>query len=112
MNESREALKAELVADIQLGRDAKKLLEAQVKILGKMKGGIIDELAKTVSNKTLTTRKFLWFTITEETRGNIERIEALQSDLRVILGYEEMLHNAQEGANVAKMNLEVLNTAS
>ena len=110
MNENREALKAELVADIQLGRDAKKLLEAQMKILGKMKDAIVAELAMAFSKKTVTTRKFLWFTIKEESRGDLEIIEALQADLRVILSYEEMLNNAQNGADVAKMNLEVLNT--
>lgn len=112
MNENRETLKAELTQVIQLGKDSKKLVEAQGTLLNKIKKGIYEELAMASAPKSSTVKKFLWFTITEETREGLEHIEALQADLRVILGYEALLNSTQSDAQVAKMNLEVLNAKS
>jgi len=110
MSDTREALQAELVEVIQLGKNSKKLLETQKKILSKIKDKIIEELAMVSAVKEVSVTKFLWFTIRTETRSDLQRIEALQADLRVIIGYESLLEGSQNEANVAKMNLESLNS--
>jgi hypothetical protein len=112
MSDTRDRLKAELIQKVQDGQNAKKLQELQGDLLGRIKEELIKELSMARSIKQTTTRKFLWFTITEETRGNLEHIEALQSDLRVILGYESLLEGVQNESGGAKQNLEVLNAGS
>jgi len=109
MNGRRESLKAELTQAIQKGRDATKLVELHKELLGKIKEGLLAELAMSTSLKQRTVKKFLWFTWHEETRGGLEHIESLQADLRVVLGYESLLEGTQIDAESAKINLESLN---
>lgn len=108
INENRDSLKRELVAVVRDGKNAKELLETQGVLLNQIKKGILEELAMTSAIKQTTVRKFLWFTISEETRGGLQHIEALQADLRVILGYEALLSGKQQEAETAKANLESL----
>ncbi len=106
----REALKAELIAQIQHSKDAVKLLEVQGAVLNQLKERILKDIAKATPKKTVSHTNFLGLTIRKVAHDNMEILESLQSDLRVILGYEELIQQAQNGADVAKMNLEVLNS--
>ena len=103
---NRESLKAELSAKARMGVNAKQLQELQGDLLGQIKADILKELAMATTVKQTTVKKFLWFTITEDTVGGLQHIEQLQSDLRVVLGYEALLNSTQNEGETAKMNME------
>lgn len=109
---SVEQLKRELSESVQGGVNSKLLKEAHGDILNRIKDGILKELALASTVKQTTVKSFLWFTSKEETVGGLQHIESLQSDLRVILGYESLLEAMQSEAEGAKANLETLNARS
>jgi len=103
-----ESLKSELIAQVQLGHDAKRLLDTQGELIKKIKDSILEELALVSAPKQIEYTNFMGLTIKKEIRGGLDRIEALQADLRVILGYEALLNSSQSDAEVAILNLEAL----
>lgn len=112
MNTNREQLKAELTAQVQKGQNSQKLLEMQGEVIAEIKKGITDEMALVSATKEVSRLKFMGITIRKETRSGLERIEALQADLRVITAYENILQMAVAGVDVAKMNLEQIDLRS
>ena len=104
-----ESLKSDLIATIQLGHDSKRLLEAQGEVINKIKESILEELVQVTTPKQVEYTNFIGIKIKKTIRGGLERIEALQADLRVIKGYETLLEINQSDAEVARMNLEGLN---
>ncbi len=109
MSQITESLKSDLIAQVQLGRDAQRLIETQSVLIGKIKESIFEELALISTPKQVEYTSFFGLKIRKEIRGGLERVEALQSDLRVINGYQALLNNTLSDAEVARLNLEGLN---
>ena len=99
---SLESFKRELAESAAKGRDAARLLDVQADIIKDMKIAIADEIANTSVRKGKTGSSI--------TLSGLEVLEDLRAEMRVVSDYEDALRFAINNGEMAKANLEDLNS--